>query len=261
MGESELVAVEVDFAISGQRVHGRIPVPRGPTEVRELLPAIRALAETVVDAGVRAAEARGERVSCRAGCGACCRQLVPISEVEARLLADLIETLPEPRRGDLRERFAAARDRLASAGLLVKLEHPEGFPDRDLHALGLAYFELGITCPFLEDESCSIYAERPIACREYLVTTPAEHCAQPSGETVRMVPLAGKASTALARLNEDGSARFVPWVPLILAPAWAEGHREPPRLRPGPELLREFFARLAEPPRGASSAQEAPPAG
>jgi Fe-S-cluster containining protein len=260
MSQPELVTIEVDFAVSGQRIHGRIPVPRGPTKVRELLPAIRALAETVVGAGVKAVEARGERVSCRAGCGACCRQLVPITEVEARLLAELVETMPEPRRGVLRERFTAARDGLATAGLLEKLEHPERFPDRDLHELGLEYFEQGIACPFLEDESCSIYAERPIACREYLVTSPAAHCARPSGETVRMVPLAGKASTALARLDEDPKGRFVPWVPLVLAPSWTEAHQAPPRLRPGPELLRDFFTRLAEPSR-ASGAQEAPPSG
>jgi Fe-S-cluster containining protein len=245
---SDLVTVDVDFAVSGQRVHGRIPVPRGPTSPRDLLPAIRGIAETIVAAGVKAAEARGESVSCRAGCGACCRQLVPITEVEARLLAELVEALPEPRQAELRARFADARERLDQAGVLEKLEHPERFPDRDLHALGLEYFGLGIACPFLEDEACSIYPERPIACREYLVTSPAEHCARPSAEGVRMVPLAGKGSTALARLDEDRASRFVPWVPLILAPDWAAAHPEPPRLRPGPELLREFFTRLAERP-------------
>ena len=40
---------------------------------------------------------RGVRVSCRAGCGACCRQLVPIAEAEARRIRDLVEAMPEPR--------------------------------------------------------------------------------------------------------------------------------------------------------------------
>jgi Fe-S-cluster containining protein len=34
-------------------------------------------------------------------------------------------------------------------------------------------------CPFLEDESCSIHPDRPLVCREYLVTSPAELCAGP----------------------------------------------------------------------------------
>ncbi|HEY3111241.1 MAG TPA: YkgJ family cysteine cluster protein, partial [Chloroflexota bacterium] len=181
------------------------------------------------------------------GCGACCRQLVPISSVEARVLTELIDRLPEARRAVVEERFGDAAERLAAAGLLEKLEHPERFPDRDLHELGLDYFRQGIACPFLENESCSIYEERPIACREYLVTSPAAHCARPTAETVRIVPLAGKASTALSRLEEEPGARFVPWVPLVLAPTWVAQHPELPALRPGPELLRDFFTRLAEP--------------
>jgi Fe-S-cluster containining protein len=250
MAEPEITTVEVDFAIAGERIHGEIPVPTGPTAPDELLPVFRAVAEMVVELGVAAANARGESVSCRAGCGACCRQLVPISPVEARLLTELVEALPAARRAAVAARFRDAAARLDAAGLLEKLAHPERFSDPDLHALGLDYFQEGIACPFLEDESCSIYEERPIACREYLVTSPAAECARPSAETVHVVPLAGKASTALARLEEQAGARFVPWVPLALAPGWVASHPEPPLLRPGPELLRDFFTRLAERPRG-----------
>ena len=42
--------------------------------------------------------ARGEAISCKAGCGACCRQLVPVSETEAHHLRDVVEAMPEPRR-------------------------------------------------------------------------------------------------------------------------------------------------------------------
>src|SRR5439155_26393738 len=182
----------------GERVEGEIPVPTEPTAPRELLPVFRALADTIVEIAVRAVERRGQTVSCRAGCGACCRQLVPIAPLEARLLAELVESLPEPRRSAIEARFAAARERLAEAGLLDKIEHPERYPDADLHALGLEYFALGIACPFLEDESCSIYEERPIACREYLVTSPAERCARPSAGAIDIVPLAGKASIAMS---------------------------------------------------------------
>jgi Fe-S-cluster containining protein len=252
-----VASVNVRFAISGRRIELEVEAPDGPTEPAALLSLFRAVAEQVVGFAVEDAQTAGQEISCRAGCGACCRQLVPVSPTEARLLADLLESLPEPRRSVVRERFAEARTRLSEAGLLDRLEHPERFADADLAALGLDYFALGVACPFLEDESCSIYAERPIACREYLVTSPAANCARPTAETVRTVPLAGKASTALSRLDQEPDARFVPWVPLILVPTWAAGRSEGPRLRPGPELLREFFARLAERPHS----EAAPPAG
>jgi Fe-S-cluster containining protein len=244
------VQITVELSIAGTRLKGQIPVSTGPTRPRELLPVFRGLAESVIAIGVKAVEDEGQAVSCKKGCGACCRQLVPISECEAYQLRDLIDGLPEPRRTEVRARFAEARRRLEEAGLLDKLLHPERFSDDELRPAGLEYFHQGIPCPFLDEESCSIHPERPIACREYLVTSPAENCARPTAETVRCVPLPVKVSGAVSRLDLDPAARFVRWVPLIVAPEWAESHPDAAPPRPGPEVLREFFDRLQDKPKG-----------
>jgi Fe-S-cluster containining protein len=244
-GPEKRVTIRVDLTIAGQSLEGQITVPAGPTRARQMLPVFQSLAEVIVDLGVKAVEEQGEKVSCKKGCGACCRQLVPISEMEARHIRDLVDDLPEPRRSQIRGRFAEAKSRLREAGLLDKLQQPDQFPDDQVRPMGLEYFAQKIACPFLEEESCSIYADRPIACREYLVTSPAENCARPSAETVHCVPLAGKVSNAVARLDRPRSGRFIPWVALVLAPEWAEAHPEEPPPRPGPELLREVFERLA----------------
>jgi hypothetical protein len=36
----------------------------------------------------------------------------------------------------------------------------------------------------------------------------------------------------------------MPWVPLVLAPEWADNHPEEPSPRPGTEWLREVLERL-----------------
>jgi NADH:ubiquinone oxidoreductase subunit D len=56
------------------------------------------------------ARASGATVSCKKGCGACCRQLVPVSEIEARQLKELVEQMPEPRRSEIWARFERARE-------------------------------------------------------------------------------------------------------------------------------------------------------
>src|SRR3954447_24942564 len=87
------------------------------------------------------------------------------------------------------------------------------------------YFALGMACPFLEDESCSIHPDRPIACREYLVTSPAENCSHPSAETVRCVKPPRSIWAQLARFDSvEPGAEHLRWVPLIVAPEWAENH-------------------------------------
>ena len=57
-------------------------------------------------------------------------------------------------------------------------------------------------CPFLEEESCSIHPDRPLVCREYLVTSPAELCAGPTQEGVTPVAVP-KVSPAARGLEES----------------------------------------------------------
>ena len=235
----------VSLSIDGETYSARIEVPTGPVPLGRLLPAFRSVAESVVSVATARVESAGERISCARGCGACCRQLVPIAEVEARTVRDVIAEMPGARRSLIRARFEEARRRLEAAGLLGRLQDRERLGENERRELGLEYFRQGIACPFLEDEACSIYADRPIACREYLVTSPAENCARPSADTVRMVKLPAKAWLAVARTGAAPADRATRWVPLVLAPEWADAHPDGTPQRPGPDLLREFFEQLA----------------
>ena len=227
----------------------KVTVPAGPTSRRMMLPVLQELTNAVVGAAVQTVQDEGQSISCRKGCGACCRQLVPLSTTDARRVVELVEEMPEPRRSTIRDRFAEARRRLQEGGLLEKLSHTPDLVDGDERDLGLSYFWLGIPCPFLEEESCSIHPDRPIPCREYLVTSPAAECARPTAETVHCVPLPMKVSRAVLRMEDPGpGARAVPWVPLILAPDWAAAHPEEPPSRTGPEWVQLILAEMTRKP-------------
>jgi Fe-S-cluster containining protein len=243
--ESSTVRATVDLAVGEYRLQATVSVPAGPTSLRTMLPVVQSLADGLVSIGERAVQDKGKTVSCKKGCGACCRQLVPITEVEARRLADLVKEMPEPRRTQIQARFAEARRRLQESGMLQRLLHRTGWSGEEFQRIGLEYFYLGIPCPFLEEESCSIHPDRPITCREYLVTSPAENCCRPTARNIDWVPLAVKLWRELARFDkvEPGSP-YLRWVPLILIPEWAEEHPDDLPPRPGPEWLRELFERL-----------------
>jgi Fe-S-cluster containining protein len=214
--------------------------------MRSLLPALQATADAFVSHAAGQSVAAGKPISCTAGCGACCRQLVPIAPSEARQVAALVEDLPEPRRTEVKARFAEARRRLEDAKLLRPLEETASWSAAERVEKGLAYFRLGVPCPFLENESCSIYENRPIACREYLVTSPPEFCAAPTPDSVDTVPLPTRVWAAVAWEEAGGGDfRAVTWVPLILAPDWSAANRDAETLHPGPELLRDVYARFA----------------
>src|SRR5580765_6033385 len=135
------------------RIAHPITVPNASVPAAEIVPVLQGLVNAVVEA----AEA-GKAVSCRKGCGACCRQLVPVSRTEGERLLQLVETMPAERRETLSARFAAAEAAIDRAGLKERGQRS----DREL---SVAYFAQGIACPFLEDESCSIHPERPLVCR------------------------------------------------------------------------------------------------
>src|SRR5205085_395175 len=146
------------------------------------------------------------------------------------------------------ERFAQAREKLADAEMLDALLHPDLYGDEHMRVLGREYFKMGISCPFLENEACSIYPDRPITCREYLVTSPAVNCSAPTPESVRVVPMLGGAVwTALARLEDE--SRFIRWVPLIVALEYAASAEADPDAREGKEWIQEFFRLIAREPK------------
>jgi hypothetical protein len=110
-----------------------------------------------------------------------------------------------------------------------------------LDELVLQYFYEGIACPFLEDESCSIHESRPLACREYLVTSPAENCSAPTAETVRMVDLAIKPSHALKNISMTGRLSGFRFLPLVMALEVAERFPEDFTAKTGSEWMMDFF--------------------
>lgn len=246
-GESKVATFRLDWR--GRRMEAQARVPTAPVRPRHLLPMIQQIAVAVVGLAEEAVRAEGKRVSCRAGCGACCRQVVPLAEAEAHHVRDLVESLPEPRRQQVKDRFAAGRQKLVDAGLLDTFRDATEIADRA--EAGLAYFRLGIACPFLEEESCSIHPDRPLSCREYLVTSPAENCGAPSRETVRQVLLPARPMPAFAALAGQTPAGRTRWVPMILALEWAEAHTEPESAEPGTALFERFLTALyaSRPPK------------
>jgi Fe-S-cluster containining protein len=227
MPDSSSSTATLRLTVGALQIAHPLTVPNAQVPASDVVSALQGLVNAVV-----AAAEMGKSISCRKGCGACCRQLVPISRTEGERLLDLVEAMPRERRGEIKRRFAAAEAILAPAGF----EDRTGKTDRELST---SYFALGVPCPFLEEESCSIHAERPLVCREYLVTSPAELCAGPVQEGVTPVPVP-KVSLAARRLQDDKDA----WFPLALLMAWSRSRPKNSTRRTGPEWVQRFLKNL-----------------
>lgn len=228
-----------------------VEFPLGPQPVGALLPAARKLSYELTTIALNSACQNGRTVSCKAGCGACCRQLVAISLAEAQSLADVVAALPTERLAVTRGRFAAAIQRLEEAGLLDPGE-PKGSrmlqatrEDPSVSGVARRYFRLQIACPFLEDESCSIHPERPLVCREYHVTSPAADCAKLYQTPIDSVEPPIRMGDVMTRVTHQVSAAPLGSIPLVLALEWAEAHPEvTDRTLDGLELLQALMAEI-----------------
>ncbi|MCL2648049.1 MAG: YkgJ family cysteine cluster protein [Phycisphaerales bacterium] len=208
--------LHLKLTIDGYEVEAAVEVPEQPSPRRLLLPILQRLADTVVHIAEQSCAAK---VSCRKGCDACCRQMVPISPTEAYALAALMERVPPRRVAAILEGFDRGRERLADVGLLGRLQDRQVLTSDQQRQLDRDYFAADVACPFLEDCACGIYPDRPLACREFLVTSPAEHCQHPTADKVTQLPLSAKVSLALIAQDQN-------WLPLILARDFVSTHPE-----------------------------------
>ncbi len=243
--ETEWLTGTIPLNIAGEDVAIEVEAPAGQTKPRRLLPVFQKITNTIVDIAEKQLLEKGKTISCKAGCGACCRQLVPIAEMETFHLRDLVEEMPEPRQSEIKRRFNEALEKLYKAGLLEKLRNPFEISREERKSLGNDYFRLQIACPFLEEESCSIHQMRPLACREYLVTSPAENCARPQ-DNIEGVDLPAKVSVAVYSLDSVQPANFYKWTPLIIALEWAETHMEDSQTLTSPEWVDKVLAGITK---------------
>ncbi len=153
-----------------------VAVPSTVRRADDLLPAARQLIDR---AAGRALADTAIEVTCRAGCSACCSQAVPVTSAEVRSIRDAIARLPPNRQAAVFDRVVAADSALAEAGIDESVFDAAGDDLAKRRDAAMSYFRLNVPCPLLEDGVCSIRDDRPLACREYLVTSDAAFCADP----------------------------------------------------------------------------------
>jgi Fe-S-cluster containining protein len=249
MNEQPPETVSVNFAVGvgDGKFTATAVVPAGQTNLTQILPVIQSLDDSFIGGVAAQFSEAGFHVSCKAGCGACCRQLVPISIFEAEALSAWIRSLPEAHRQELASRFHQTLLALATAGLIDRIVNTDWLAETEsARKLALDYFYKHVPCPFLVDESCSIHPIRPLICREYLVSSSPEFCNDPAGLQVVPIRMPLNFSRILnsigAEIEKDGRG----WIPLVFLFAWMDSGARPGEsvAGVGPQVLYEFVKRM-----------------
>lgn len=240
---------EVALNTPAGRLTTAIDVPTGFIPITAIVPVTRRLGEEAAELEVQQAIEAGRTISCRKGCAACCRMLVPLSAPEAFALREYVEQLPPDRRTLLLNHLSDTKDRLKREGLWERLndvaETFKPVSDEELDPINQSYYALRIPCPYLENELCSIYEARPAACRELLVTSPAELCQDLVHNPIVPLPVSMRISSILGLVWGTLTSTPPRLIPLPMALEWAEQHEEEARRTwPGSSLLDQMLDKM-----------------
>ena len=237
---------EFTFGSGDDQITAVVNIPAGYRSLTQILPVLHSLSDSVFAGVASKLRQTGQPISCKAGCGACCRMMVPISLFEAGALADWIRSQPEAKQQELAQRFESALAKLAEAGILDRIASEDWRVQSDSGLkVVFDYFSVQVPCPFLEDEACSIYPIRPFACREYLVTSPPEQCSD-MAMPVTKVNLPLRFSRALGSLGAELDENTPGWIPLVFLFDWMQAEGRPGDRFAGfaPLLFAEVMSRL-----------------
>lgn len=246
--QRDTVGFEVKFVTSLGSIRGRVAIDTGPMGLVDLVHTTYELTNILVERAAKREEKAGRLISCGPKCGVCCCQMVPLSPPEAFYLVGLLDSLDNSHRQVLLARFEAMVTELKRRNMVEELLAPDYSDEKGL-AIAKEYFRLQMPCPFLVEDSCSIHRNRPVACREYNVTSPPELCAEAgslSSEIVK-VPMPLPLSAPLARITANLTGTKARLIPLILAPIWAREQEELRKLQwPGVELFQAFMEEVGK---------------
>ena len=230
---SSLISLEID--IFGRSVTISAKVANREGTLAEIVPLARELTDRIVRQVGESLSEQGTPVACVKGCSACCRYLVPLSVPEVfRMTGEMLDMTAEDGSAILSSSIEAAKriiDSRREAGVADLLEDLNGW-----------YSGLELDCPLLRDGLCAAYENRPLACREHIVTGSADLCGSGREYEPQVVRLPVSVLDCLADLAAELEGGEVESVMLPLALPWAQSNPERgQRTWPAPMMVERFF--------------------
>lgn len=177
----------------------RLGAADGPARLADLVPVAQEICTVITEATCETTAGSGHPVTCQKGCGACCKYLVALSPPEVDYLQQTLSRMnAKSHRAVLASCLDAAQKILDHHADIGRIDEHTG-----VETLNRWYAALDLDCPFLSNGICGIYANRPLACREHLVTSPASVCRISQTQTPQTLHLPVSLAEVLTHLAAD----------------------------------------------------------
>lgn len=242
-GHMDLIEVKLD--IFGKSLHICIGAENKLAKLSDLVPLARLLSTKIISITRQYITNNGDIIACRPCCSQCCRYLVPLTIPEAMRLTEEVTAMAQSERTFVDEScLLTARCilELTPKDFIEKFTKTESQTYSKLTDISDWYRQMNLPCPFLLNGLCTIYEQRPIACREHLVIGSASNCKVNSINQAQPVQMPISILEALAQLTNELEQTTIEVIILPFAVIWS---RENPEYFkhtwPASQLVRRFI--------------------
>jgi len=243
-GEGEITRLILD--VFGEPVDLVIAVRDEQARLADMVPLARAVSARITEKVSEMVRLNGGTIPCCKGCSACCNYLVPLAIPEVFRLREEVLAMPLVRQLIIEQGCLSAARRILGEQPPASFGEPGGVQAADsaaelLNTASTWYADLELSCPFLQNDICTIYQERPLACREYSVSGSSRACGGGAGEP-QVVCAPARMSEVLGRLASDLEKTSVEALIMPLALIWADENRQRgARTWPAPMMVERFI--------------------
>ena len=244
--DTEIISFELDVA--GKTVQFRIDVAAKQATLADIVPLARRLSTKLAILFLERLRENGQSIPCCKGCSACCSYLIPLSVPEVFRLREELLAMPSSKSSRILKSCVIAAKRILDkshedidANKLTK----NNLAQKD--EISKWYTSLKLTCPFLSEDLCLLYEQRPLACREHIVTGSAVSCETGHRTEPNVAPMPVSILEALGLLAAELEQSDVEAVMLPLALPWTQDNLQRSRQTwPAVTMVKRFVGILKE---------------
>ena len=239
---AEIIEIELD--ILGEPVHLRISAEQRQAKLADIVPMARKLSTRLSLLVLGKLRESGKHVPCCKGCSACCSYcLIPLSVPEAFRLTEEVMAMPaESGRAVMQSSLETARTMLAERPVEFDFnESAEMDCQAQISRLRRWCADIKLACPFLSEHLCTLYEQRPTACREHIVTGSPVKCEADAADEPQVVRMPVSILECLGQLTAELEQSEVEAVMLPLTLPWVQENIERgKRMWPAVGMVKSF---------------------
>ncbi len=222
--DTEVLHYELDLL--GKPIQLDIALSQSRAKLSDIVPLARVLSSKFAIMTLEQIRKDGETIGCCKYCSVCCKYLVPLSIPEAFRLNDEIMALPEQFRQQFTHSFVDAAEKILSKENEDFDLNESSVNQLQLKQISKWYSALQLSCPLLFDDLCTLYEQRPLACREHIVTGSADLCHLDSAGEPRIAPMPVSILDILGQLTGELLDSQTEAVILPFTLPWAQDNDE-----------------------------------